>query len=136
MIAVALAIASVLAADTFRGAQCTDDCSGHRAGYAWAAAKGLTDPMQCAGKSASFTKGCVIYALEHSPPLGRFCGSGSDECASVCEAAEALESAADDLTNCARRRDLADDCWRQFRDVRSAHSDYESAVSDTGGECE
>lgn len=61
--ALILVLASTLAvADTFKGYQCTQDCSGHKAGYAWAQRKGVTDPAQCTGKSQSFVEGCRAYA--------------------------------------------------------------------------
>lgn len=47
---------------TFKGYTCTQDCSGHIAGYEWAKRKGITDPSQCGGKSRSFYEGCVAYA--------------------------------------------------------------------------
>lgn len=49
-------------AETFKGYQCTKDCSGHRAGYAWAERKGITSPQQCTGNSQSFVEGCKAYA--------------------------------------------------------------------------
>lgn len=49
-------------ADTFKGYECTKDCSGHRAGYAWAEKKGVAHPSQCTGKSQSFVEGCKAYA--------------------------------------------------------------------------
>ena len=45
--------------------ECTEDCSGHNAGYEWVAEKGITDPSDCGGKSASFIKGCEAYANEY-----------------------------------------------------------------------
>lgn len=50
----------------FKGSPCTKDCSGHKAGYAWAAKKSITDPGDCRGRSESFVKGCRIYAEEQS----------------------------------------------------------------------
>lgn len=41
---------------------CTDDCSGHQAGYDWAESKGITDPSDCSGNSQSFIEGCQVYA--------------------------------------------------------------------------
>jgi hypothetical protein len=41
---------------------CTDDCSGHEAGYKWAEDKEITDPDDCGGDSNSFREGCVAYA--------------------------------------------------------------------------
>lgn len=43
---------------------CTDDCSGHEAGYEWAADKGITDPSDCGGNSNSFIEGCEAWANE------------------------------------------------------------------------
>jgi hypothetical protein len=42
----------------FHGSQCTIDCSGHKAGYAWARRK--KNSTNCQSKSPSFTKGCLI----------------------------------------------------------------------------
>jgi hypothetical protein len=44
--------------------ECTDDCSGHEAGYQWAEDKGITDPDDCGGNSNSFIEGCEAYANE------------------------------------------------------------------------
>jgi hypothetical protein len=51
---------------TFAGQGCTQDCSGHEAGYAWAEEKGITDPDTCGGKSWSFVEGCRAYAEQAS----------------------------------------------------------------------
>lgn len=45
--------------------ECTEDCSGHEAGYEWAAENDITDPDDCGGKSQSFMEGCEAYAEEH-----------------------------------------------------------------------
>jgi len=59
---VLLALAPMLAsAGTFKGYQCTQDCSGHKAGYAWAERKGVTKREQCTGKSQSFVEGCLAW---------------------------------------------------------------------------
>ena len=50
---------------SFAGKGCTQDCSGHEAGYAWAEEKGITDPENCGGNSWSFIEGCQAYAEEH-----------------------------------------------------------------------
>lgn len=44
--------------------ECTDDCSGHEAGYEWASDQGISDPDDCGGKSDSFIEGCMAYANE------------------------------------------------------------------------
>ena len=52
---------------TFGGYECTDNCSGHKAGYEWAEAKGITDEEQCEGilvtapNRTSFYQGCKAY---------------------------------------------------------------------------
>ena len=49
---------------TFMGYQCTDDCSGHEAGYQWAEEHDIDDPDDCDGNSESFIEGCQAYAKE------------------------------------------------------------------------
>lgn len=41
---------------------CTEDCSGHDAGFEWARENGVTDPSECGGNSQSFIEGCETYA--------------------------------------------------------------------------
>lgn len=40
---------------------CTQDCSGHEAGVAWASENDLRDPSECGGRSRSFIEGCEAY---------------------------------------------------------------------------
>ena len=40
---------------------CTEDCSGHEAGYRWAADNGVTDGSCYGGDSPSFDEGCRAY---------------------------------------------------------------------------
>ncbi len=49
---------------SFHGYECTDDCSGHEAGYEWAEENGIDDPGDCGGNSNSFIEGCESYAEE------------------------------------------------------------------------
>ena len=49
---------------SFEGDGCTEDCSGHEAGYEWAEDKGIEDPDDCGGTSWSFEEGCRAYAEE------------------------------------------------------------------------
>jgi hypothetical protein len=51
---------------TFHGYTCTVDCSGHEAGYQWAADHDIDDPDNCGGNSNSFIEGCRVYAEEQS----------------------------------------------------------------------
>lgn len=46
------------------GYGCTEDCSGHDAGYQWASEHGVTDESECGGNSWSFEEGCAAYAKE------------------------------------------------------------------------
>src|SRR4051812_21034470 len=48
----------------FGGYACTEDCSGHEAGYQWAEENGIDDPDNCDGKSNSFIEGCITYVKE------------------------------------------------------------------------
>jgi hypothetical protein len=54
-------------AATFGGYECTIDCSGHRAGYEWAEAKGIVSETECetivlrAPNRTSFYEGCLAY---------------------------------------------------------------------------
>src|SRR5690348_8954268 len=42
----------------FHGYSCTQDCSGHEAGYDWAERRDITDEDDCTGNSESFIEGC------------------------------------------------------------------------------
>jgi len=64
LIAVLCLLTTVVGAATFKGYQCTQNCSGHKAGYEWAMKKGITSKSQCAGKSKSFVEGCFALVDE------------------------------------------------------------------------
>jgi len=49
----------------FKGYECTDDCSGHIAGYDWAEANDIKNKDKCTGKSQSFIEGCYSYVEEN-----------------------------------------------------------------------
>lgn len=51
-------------ADSFNGYECTEDCSGHEAGYEWAEKNEIEDDDDCDSKSNSFTEGCISYLDE------------------------------------------------------------------------
>ncbi|MFH1766825.1 MAG: hypothetical protein ABH826_01895 [Patescibacteria group bacterium] len=44
---------------------CTEDCSGHEAGYNWAENNGIEDMGDCTGNSDSFIEGCWQYVDEN-----------------------------------------------------------------------
>lgn len=52
--------------------ECTEDCSGHEAGFEWARENGLADSSECGGNSDSFIEGCEAYtsALEDAAADG------------------------------------------------------------------
>jgi hypothetical protein len=57
---------------SFAGDPCTEDCSGHEAGYKWAEAHDIDDDDDCdtAGEnsnSPSFAEGCKAYVSGNSP---------------------------------------------------------------------
>jgi len=43
------------------GYPCTQDCSGHDAGYEWAEENAIIDENDCDGNSQSFIEGCEAY---------------------------------------------------------------------------
>lgn len=65
-------------AEEFHGKPCTQDCSGHKAGYAWAQDKGITDPSACGGTSQSFIEGCEAAAMERFDPNAIAPAAGGD----------------------------------------------------------
>jgi hypothetical protein len=64
----------------------------------------------------------------------------SSACRDAIERAESTSSELADrarkLRNCAEAQDFSDDCDTELRRVRSAHSDYEDAVSSVRSECD
>ena len=57
-------------AQTFGGNDCTDDCSGHKAGYEWAQENNLTNESDCSGNSSSFEEGCRTFVEDPSRGAG------------------------------------------------------------------
>jgi hypothetical protein len=51
---------------TFGGNDCTEDCSGHVAGYRWAEENSVTSASDCNGNSQSFNEGCETYVDDPS----------------------------------------------------------------------
>jgi len=52
---------------TFGDFDCTDDCSGHSAGYNWAQKHSIEDENSCPeGNSQSFHEGCIAYTRDPS----------------------------------------------------------------------
>jgi hypothetical protein len=52
-------------AQTFGGFDCTEDCSGHAAGYKWADQHGIDSEYDCPeGNSQSFHEGCIAYTRD------------------------------------------------------------------------
>ena len=49
---------TIASADTFDGYECTEDCSGHQAGYDWAVENEIDDVDSCETESQSFNEGC------------------------------------------------------------------------------
>jgi opacity protein-like surface antigen len=52
---------TTVTADTFDGYECTDDCSGHQAGYDWAEDNDIDDEDSCDTSSQSFNEGCQSF---------------------------------------------------------------------------
>ena len=53
---------------TFRDYACTQNCSGHVAGYNWARKKAIKSAADCNGHSQSFKEGCIARVNEVAPP--------------------------------------------------------------------
>jgi len=51
--------------NTYNGYDCTEDCSGHEAGYNWAEENDISDEYDCDGNSNSFNEGCISYVKEN-----------------------------------------------------------------------
>jgi hypothetical protein len=51
--------------NTYYGDDCTEDCSGHEAGYNWAEENNIDDEYDCDGNSDSFNEGCESYVEEN-----------------------------------------------------------------------
>jgi hypothetical protein len=51
--------------NTFNGYDCTEDCSGHEAGYNWAEENDISDEYDCDGNSNSFNEGCTSYVEDN-----------------------------------------------------------------------
>jgi hypothetical protein len=66
MLALFVSAQSVLVAQTFHGDSCTQDCSGHEAGYEWAERRGIDNIDDCGGNSSSFIEGCQTYVEENA----------------------------------------------------------------------
>lgn len=50
---------------------CTDDCSGHEAGFEWAQENDVQDAGECDGYSMSFIEGCETFARERQEQVDR-----------------------------------------------------------------
>jgi hypothetical protein len=58
--------AAAEAQETFGGYECTEDCSGHKAGYEWAEQNSVSSDDDCGGNSQSFEEGCKTYVEDPS----------------------------------------------------------------------
>lgn len=67
-------ITEIINEATFYGSECTKDCSGHRAGFAWALEKNKEGP--CNSHSPSFNKGCLIAQRAKKIFPNRFANKG------------------------------------------------------------
>jgi hypothetical protein len=63
--AILLTLAGPATAETYNGYECTDDCSGHEAGYEWAEQNDIDDDTDCSTASESFNEGCSSYVEEN-----------------------------------------------------------------------
>lgn len=59
--------------------QCTEDCSGHDAGFEWARDHDVTDATECSGDSQSFVEGCEAYTDAHQEATEEELESGDED---------------------------------------------------------
>jgi hypothetical protein len=50
---------------------CTQDCSGHEAGFAWARENDVNDSSECGGNSQSFIEGCEAFVEDRQAQADR-----------------------------------------------------------------
>lgn len=61
---------AIALSQTFQGYPCTEDCSGHEAGYEWAEENEIEDADDCSGgKSLSFIEGCEAWVEDNAPSV-------------------------------------------------------------------
>ena len=77
----------------------------------------------------------VIKLLGSSGGVDNGSGECRDARSEAQSAADDLERRAKKLMRCAKSENFDDDCRREFRKVKSAHRNYESAVSEVQSYC-
>lgn len=79
---------------------CTQDCSGHEAGFAWAQQNDISDRSDCGGNSVSFMEGCEAFAQARQEQADQLAKEAAEEAAQEAydnyEAADADEDQHDD----------------------------------------
>lgn len=77
---------------------CTQDCSGHEAGFEWARDNDVTDSSECGGSSQSFIEGCEAFIEERQAQADRQVQEAADQAAeeAMLEAQAAVEEYEDD----------------------------------------
>jgi hypothetical protein len=78
MLCLAMVVASPSLGQTYEGSDCFDDCSGHQAGYEWAAEKGITSEYDCGGNSQFFAEGRLSYIENQDKSDARFDDDGNE----------------------------------------------------------
>lgn len=72
---------------------CTDDCSGHEAGFEWAQENDIGDEGDCGGNSMSFVEGCEAFAQARQEQAALFVEQAAEEAAQdVYDQQDAYES--------------------------------------------
>ncbi len=79
--------------DDVRNYVCTDDCSGHEAGFEWAQENDVSDSSECGGNSHSFLEGCEAFAEARQEQANSAAQEAAEEAAAVAE--EVAETEAD-----------------------------------------
>jgi len=77
---------------------CTDDCSGHEAGFNWGQENDIQDAGDCDGYSTSFIEGCEAFAQERQEQADR-------------DAQEAAELAAEEARDTYEEDSYEEEAW-------------------------
>lgn len=70
---------------------CTQDCSGHEAGFSWAQENDLSDSTECGGNSQSFIEGCESFVADRQQLADETAQAEAERAAEDAEYADELD---------------------------------------------
>lgn len=74
---------------------CTQNCSGHEAGFEWAQENDISDASDCGGNSQSFIEGCEAFAEERQEQADSQAQEAAEQAAEVAAAEAEAEAEAE-----------------------------------------